>query len=154
PLALRDADACVGGRVGPEARALRHLPAGHAAGDAGRRARDQLRPAVRPPRAEVRRDLRAREPGGGADRGVRPRPDARLRRGDLTAGSLEGLRRGGMPIERPYVSPRIGVLTDAIGGFVSGASRPEVWAANGPGVSNFMFGNPHDMAPRRYVDAL
>ena len=59
-----------------------------------------------------------------------------------------------MTIDRPYVSPRIGVLSDAIGGFVSWASRPEVWAANGPGVSNFMFGNPHDMAPQRYVDAL
>jgi aspartate aminotransferase len=59
-----------------------------------------------------------------------------------------------MTIDRPYLSPRIGVLSDAIGGFVSWASRPEVWAANGPGVSNFMFGNPHDMAPQRYVDAL
>jgi aspartate aminotransferase len=59
-----------------------------------------------------------------------------------------------MTIDRPYVSPRIGVLSDAIGGFVSWASRPEVWAANGPGVSNFMFGNPHDMAPHRYVNAL
>jgi aspartate aminotransferase len=59
-----------------------------------------------------------------------------------------------MTIDRPYVSSRISVLSDAIGGFVSWASRPEVWAANGPGVSNFMFGNPHDMAPQRYVDAL
>src|SRR5436190_18296630 len=59
-----------------------------------------------------------------------------------------------MTIERPYVSPRIGVLSDAIGGFVRWASRPEVWAANGPGISNFMFGNPHDMATQGYVDAL
>jgi aspartate aminotransferase len=59
-----------------------------------------------------------------------------------------------MTIDRPYVSPRIGVLSDAIGGFVSWASRPEVWAANGPGVSNFLFGNPHEMAPQAYVDAL
>jgi aspartate aminotransferase len=59
-----------------------------------------------------------------------------------------------MTIERPYVSPRIGVLSDAIGTFVSWASRPDVRAATGPGVSNFMFGNPHDMAPQNYVDAL
>ena len=59
-----------------------------------------------------------------------------------------------MKIDRPYVSPRIGALYDAIGGFVSWASRPEVRAASGPGVSNFMFGNPHDMAPQVYVDAL
>jgi aspartate aminotransferase len=59
-----------------------------------------------------------------------------------------------MTIDRPYVSPRIGVLFDAIGTFVSWASRPDVRAATGPGVSNFMFGNPHDMAPQAYVDAL
>ena len=59
-----------------------------------------------------------------------------------------------MTIEHPYVSPRIGVLDDAIGRFVSWASRPDVRSASGPGVANFMFGNPHDMAPRAYVDAL
>jgi aspartate aminotransferase len=59
-----------------------------------------------------------------------------------------------MTVDRPYVSPGIGMLYDAIGGFVRWASRPEVWEANGPGVSNFMFGNPHDMAPQPYVDAL
>jgi aspartate aminotransferase len=59
-----------------------------------------------------------------------------------------------MTVDRPYVSPRIGVLFDAIGTFVSWASRPDVRAATGPGVSNFMFGNPHDMAPQAYVDAL
>jgi aspartate aminotransferase len=59
-----------------------------------------------------------------------------------------------MTVDRPYVSPRIGVLSDAIGTFVSWASRPDVRAATGPGVSNFMFGNPHDMAPQAYVDAL
>jgi aspartate aminotransferase len=59
-----------------------------------------------------------------------------------------------MTIDRPYVSPRSGVLHGAIGRFVSWASRPEVWEAKGPGVSNFMFGNPHDMASREYVDAL
>ena len=59
-----------------------------------------------------------------------------------------------MTIDRPYVSPRNGVLFDAIGTFVSWASRPDVRAATGPGVSNFMFGNPHDMAPQAYVDAL
>jgi aspartate aminotransferase len=59
-----------------------------------------------------------------------------------------------MTIDRPYVSPQIGVLYDAIGTFVSWASRPDVRAATGPGVSNFMFGNPHDLAPQTYVDAL
>jgi aspartate aminotransferase len=59
-----------------------------------------------------------------------------------------------MTIDHPFVSPQIGVLYDAIGRFVSWASRPEVRAATGPGVSNFMFGNPHDMAPQTYVDAL
>jgi aspartate aminotransferase len=59
-----------------------------------------------------------------------------------------------MTIDRPYVSPRIGVLYDAIGTFVSWASRPDVRAATGSGISNFMFGNPHDMAPQAYVDAL
>jgi aspartate aminotransferase len=59
-----------------------------------------------------------------------------------------------MTLDRPYVSPRIGVLSDAIGTFVSWASRPDVRAASGPSVSNFMFGNPHDMAPQAYVDAL
>jgi aspartate aminotransferase len=59
-----------------------------------------------------------------------------------------------MTIDRPYVSPRIGVLYNAIGGFVSWASRPEVREASGPNVANFMFGNPHDMAPQTYVDAL
>jgi len=59
-----------------------------------------------------------------------------------------------MTIDRPYVAPRIGVLDDAIGRFVSWASRPEVRAASGPTVSNFLFGNPHDMAPQAYVDAL
>jgi aspartate aminotransferase len=59
-----------------------------------------------------------------------------------------------MTIDHPFVSPQIGVLYDAIGRFVSWASRPEVRAATGPGVSNFMFGNPHDMASQTYVDAL
>ncbi len=59
-----------------------------------------------------------------------------------------------MTIDRPYVSPRVGVLSDAIGRFVGWASQPEVRAASGPDVSNFMFGNPHDMAPQSYVDAL
>jgi aspartate aminotransferase len=59
-----------------------------------------------------------------------------------------------MTIDRPSISPRIGALSEAIGTFVSWASRPDVRAASGPGVSNFMFGNPHDMAPQRYVDAL
>jgi aspartate aminotransferase len=59
-----------------------------------------------------------------------------------------------MTVDRPYVSPRIGVLSDAIGTFVSWAIRPDDRAATGPGVSNFMFGNPHDMAPQAYVDAL
>src|SRR5215831_18562889 len=59
-----------------------------------------------------------------------------------------------MAIEHPYVSPRMEVLDDAIGRFVSWASRPDVRSASGPGVANFMFGNPHDMAPQAYVDAL
>ncbi len=59
-----------------------------------------------------------------------------------------------MTIDRPYVSPRIGVLFDVIGPFVTWASRPDVRGASGPGIANFMFGNPHDMAPQVYVDAL
>ena len=59
-----------------------------------------------------------------------------------------------MTIERPYVSPRMGVLFDVIGPFVTWASRPDVRGASGPGIANFMFGNPHDMAPQAYVDAL
>ena len=59
-----------------------------------------------------------------------------------------------MTIERPYVSPRMGVLFDVIGPFVTWASRPDVRGASGPGIANFMFGNPHDMAPHAYVDAL
>jgi aspartate aminotransferase len=59
-----------------------------------------------------------------------------------------------MTIERPYVSPRMGVLFDVIGPFVTWASRPDVRGASGPGIANFMFGNPHDMAPEAYVDAL
>src|SRR6266699_7231727 len=59
-----------------------------------------------------------------------------------------------MTIERPYVSPRMGVLFDVIGPFVTWASRPDVRGASGPGIANFMFGNPHDMAPQEYVDAL
>jgi aspartate aminotransferase len=59
-----------------------------------------------------------------------------------------------MTIDRPFVSPQIGTLYDAIGTFVAWASRPDVRGATGPGVSNFMFGNPHDMAPQPYVDAL
>src|SRR4249920_2640382 len=59
-----------------------------------------------------------------------------------------------MTLDRPYVSPRIGILFDAIGPFVTWASRPEVRGASGPGVANFMFGNPHEVASQVYVDAL
>jgi aspartate aminotransferase len=53
------------------------------------------------------------------------------------------------------VSRQMTSVIRALGPFASFGTDPEMWAAlRRPEACDFMFGNPHDLAPRAYVDAL
>jgi aspartate aminotransferase len=53
------------------------------------------------------------------------------------------------------VSKHMRAVIDALGPFASFGTDPEMWAAlRRPEACDFMFGNPHEVAPRAYVDAL
>jgi aspartate aminotransferase len=46
-------------------------------------------------------------------------------------------------------------ITDALGPFATFGTDPDMWEAlRRPEACDFMFGNPHDLAPQAYVDAL
>ncbi|MEX0790116.1 MAG: hypothetical protein WD178_05000 [Actinomycetota bacterium] len=51
-------------------------------------------------------------------------------------------------------SRRIGELADSIRGFLNFATLPHMQSRPDPGVSNFVFGNPHEPPLPEYVSAL
>jgi aspartate aminotransferase len=53
------------------------------------------------------------------------------------------------------VSRQMTSITDALGPFATFGTDPDMWEAlRRPEACDFMFGNPHDLAPQAYVDAL
>jgi len=57
--------------------------------------------------------------------------------------------------EEPQVSASLQRMMEALGGFAAWATKPELMEQLArPGISDFMFGNPHEIASREYVDIL
>ena len=57
--------------------------------------------------------------------------------------------------EEPRVSASLQRMMEALGGFAAWATRPELMESLArPGISDFMFGNPHEIASHEYAEIL